>query len=361
MKPKKVAIVAEWMTSRGGAEKVVLSLLEIFPQADIFTTVYNKELFPELKSKKIKTSFLQYLPYLNKKHQYLFPLMPWAVGSLDLKGYDLIISSSSAFGKGIRKPQGAIHVCYCHTPMRYVWQPEIDDRLIKQPFGNWIITELKRWDLKSNKNVNFFVSNSSYTRQRIKDSYDRDAEVIYPPACPVRDIQSNGVDSSKKRKDFYFAISRLIPYKKIDLAIKACNELQRKLIVAGIGPEFENLKKLAGPTVLIAGRIDESEKSRLFQEAKALIFPAEEDFGIVPVEAMSSGCPVVAFKHGGTSETIIDGKTGVLFEEQSVDSLKRAILKAEKTEVKSIELKEQAKKFSKVEFIKKFKKFVERI
>lgn len=355
MKPKKVAIVAEWMTSRGGAEKVFETFCEIYPEADIFTTVYNRSLFPRLKNRTVKTSFLQKIPYFNRKHQFLLPLLPSAIGSLNLKGYDLIISSSSAFGKGFKKPKDAVHVCYCHTPMRYVWQTDIDRRLINLPLGNLIINWLKGWDLKTNAGVDYFVSNSNYTKERVKKYYKRDAKVIYPP------VDISAAPAQTKRKGFYFAISRLIPYKRFDLAIRACNELRKNLIIAGMGPEFENLKKISGPTISYLGNVDERDKNKIFREARALIFPAEEDFGIVPVEAMSQGCPVVASRRGGTSETIIDGKTGILFDEQSVDGIKEAILRLEKSKFDEREIISQAKKFSKERFVKEFGEFIHQI
>jgi glycosyltransferase involved in cell wall biosynthesis len=360
MKPKKVAIVAEWMTSRGGAEKVFETFCEMYPEADIFTTVYNRSLFPRLKNRTVKTSFLQKIPYFNRKHQYLLPLLPRAMEGLNLGGYDLIISSSSAFGKGFKKPKDAIHVCYCHTPMRYVWQTDIDRRLINLPLGNLIINWLKEWDLKTNRGVDYFVSNSNYTKERVEKYYKRDAKVIYPPVYLER---SREVSANKqhKRKDFYFAISRLIPYKRFDLAIRACNELGKSLIIAGAGPELEKLRKISGPTISYLGNIDEKDKNKIFREAKALIFPAEEDFGIVPVEAMSQGCPVIASKRGGTSETITDGKTGVLFDEQSVDGIKKAILRLEKSKFNERGIISQAKKFSKERFIKDFSEFVRKI
>lgn len=358
MKPKRVAIIAEWMTSRGGAEKVVLALLEIFPKADIFTSVVNRNLFPELKNKKIRTSFLQTFPILNRKHQNLLPLLPTAMRSLNLKGYDLIISSSSAFGKGIKKPKGSTHICYCHTPIRYVWQPDIDKRLINLPLGNQIIKLLKKWDLNSNASVDYFISNSNYTRNRIEKYYRREATVIYPP---VETRLAKSDKSKAARENFYFAISRLIPYKKLDLAVRAANELQRELIVAGVGSEFNKLTKLAGPTVKILGRITDPQKLIYYRKARAIIFPAEEDFGIVPIEALAAGCPVIAFSRGGARETVIDGKTGVLFDEQSIDSLKAAVLKFEKMHFSESIMLEHAESFSKERFLREISDFIKKI
>ncbi|MDH4358622.1 MAG: glycosyltransferase [Candidatus Berkelbacteria bacterium] len=362
MIPKKIAVVAEWLTSRGGAEKVVEALLEIYPKADLFTAVYNSSLFPEFQKRKVKTSILQKIPCLNRKHQWLLPFLPAAISHLDLRGYDLIISSSSAFGKGIRKPVGSIHICYCHTPMRYVWQPDIDERLAKLPFGKYIIRRLKVWDLKTNPGVDYFISNSSYTGERIATYYKRKSLVIYPPVeINPGDKHPLGWSAAKKKESFYFAISRLIPYKRFDLAIKTANELRIPLIVAGSGPEEGNLKKIAGAKVRFVGKISDREKANYYSQARAVIFPGEEDFGIVPIEAMAVGTPVIAYAKGGAAESVIDGETGVLFSEQTVDSLKEAILKLEKLSLKKEKIINNTKRFSKQEFIKKFKAFVKQI
>jgi len=355
MVPQKVAIVAEWLTSQGGAEKVVETLLEIYPKADLFTTVYNKKLFTRFKNRYVRTSFLQKIPYLNRKHQLLLPLLSTAIRSLNLKGYDLIISSSSAFGKGIKKPAGAVHVCYCHTPMRYVWQPDIDKRLVNLPLGKYIIRRLKIWDLRTNPQVDYFISNSNYTGERITTYYHRKSTVIYPPV----EIKPEGQKTS--RKNFYFTISRLIPYKKIDLAIKAANELRVPLIVAGSGPEEKRLKKMASDKIKIIGKITDREKARYYVQAKAVIFPGEEDFGIVPIEAMAAGTPVIAYAKGGAGESVIDGETGILFAEQTIDGLKGAIRKLEKLTFDRGKIIANAKRFSKQEFIAKFKSFIRKI
>ncbi len=231
MHQAKIAIVAEWLTSRGGAEKVVAELIKIFPKAQVLTTVFNKDVFPELVEKKPITSFLQKIPVLNRHHQKLGALMPRAIESLDLRGFDIIISSSSAFGKGIKRPRGAVHICYCHTPIRYVWQSDLDRRLSRLPLSKIAISALKKWDLKSNKTVDYFITNSNYTAERIKKFYNRDALVIYPPVEIIK-------PQLCAKEDYYLAISRLVGYKRFDLAIDACEQLGKKLIIAGDGPEL---------------------------------------------------------------------------------------------------------------------------
>jgi len=354
MKPKRVAIVAEWLTSRGGAETVVQALLDIFPKADLFTTVFNEKMNSEFIRYNPRTSYLQRIPIINRRHQSATFLLLNAIKSLDLSGYDLIISSSSAIGKGIRKPKNAVHICYCHTPMRYAWEPEVDDRVAKLPFGKSLISYLKKWDLATNKGVDYFVANSKYTADRIKQYYNRNAIVIYPPVtiAPKQNFP---------KEDFYLVISRLVKYKRFDLAVKACKELNRRLVIGGDGPEFEHLKEISGEKTEFIGRVGNSKKTEYFAKARALIFPADEDFGIVPIEAMAQGTPIIAYKKGGVMETVTDGKTGVFFNQQDVNSLKSAIMRSEKIRFDQNELIKQAKKFSKEAFSKKIRNFIDKI
>ncbi len=354
MKPRKIAIVAEWLTWRGGGESVLDALLEAYPEADIFTTVYNEKKLPEYKRWHPKTSFLQHIPIARNKHQSVPPLLLWAIRSLDLEGYDLIISLSSAIGKGITKPEGAKHVCYCHTPMRYVWQPEIDNRLVSKPFGKLFLDYLKRWDLRTNKNVDYFLTNSKTVQKRIKDYYSRSATVIYPPVTLSR-------YEPVEKGDYYLTLGRLISYKKNDLAIQACEKLGRKLHVAGDGPQLTRLKGMAKSHTKFLGRVSNAEKYDLLAKAKALIFPAEEDFGIVPIEALSCGTPVIAYGKGGATEYICPGKNGMLFRKQTAESLIEAIKKFENTKFDKKAIIKSANAFSKDRFIKEIKDFIERM
>jgi len=358
MKPKKVAIVAEWMTSRGGGEKVVLELLKIFPDADLFTTVYRASAFPELKGKKVTTSFLQKIPVLRNHHQALLPFLPRAIESLNLDKYDLVISSSSSIGKGVIKSPEAIHLCYCHTPMRYVWQPNVDRRLIRIPFGRFMISALKKWDLKTNKGVDVFVCNSNFTKDRIKRFYNLDAQVIYPPAILESEINTQ---NKPERRNFYFAISRLVHYKRFDLAIEAFNKLGKNLTIAGAGPEEKWLRRIAGPTISFVGAPSDKVKKELFQTCRAVIFPAEEDFGIVPIEAQANGTPVIAYGKGGNTETVIDGKTGCLFGKQEIKSIIESVERFEKMRFVESDIKENAVRFTDEKFKKSLLKLIENI
>jgi len=354
MKAKKIAIVAEWLTSRGGAESVVDALLEAFPQADLFTTVFNEKNLPEYIKRNPKTSFLQSIPFSKSKHQSIPPLLLPAIKDLNLEGYNLIISSSSAIGKGINKPKDSIHVCYCHTPMRYVWQSEIDDRLISKPFGRFFVEYLKRWDIKNNKSVDFFLTNSKTVQKRIRRFYGRSSTVIYPPVN-LLDVQSD------KTQDYFISLGRLIPYKRIDLAILSCQALNQKLLIAGDGEELPSLERIATKPTRFLGRVSGEEKARYLDSAKALIFPGEEDFGIVPIEALSCGTPVIAYAIGGASEYIINGKNGILFKEQSVNCLSEAVEKFNKTKFDKKYIIKSAQKFAKKRFIREITEFIERI
>ena len=355
---KKVAIVAEWLTSRGGAENVVLELATIFENADIFSTVYNKDLFPELRNRRVTTSFLQSIPVLNRKHQLALFLLPRAIESLDLGGYDIVISSSSAFGKGIKCDKDTVHICYCHTPVRWVWEPERDDRLSRLPFGSLIIRLFKKWDLKTNKGVDIFLANSQNTANKIKKFYDMDAKVVYPPV----EINTPTSDKSNpsQKGDFYFSISRLIPYKRIDIAIRACEKLNKKLYIAGSGPQGAYLRRIAGDNTIFLGRINSAEKLKLYQKAKATIFCADEDFGIVPVESIANGTPVIAYKSGGALE-IVDKKNGVFFDTQSPGSLAKTIVDFEKMTFDKQYLKQSVKKFDRIQFRENILKIIKNI
>ncbi len=358
MQPKKVAIVAEWLTSRGGAEKVVDNLLKIFPKADLYTSVYNPKIFPEYKNRLTGTTWLQKIPLLNKKHQFLAPLLPIAMRNFDISGYDLIISSSSSVGKFIKKSPECVHVCYCHTPMRYAWEPKTDGRIIKLPGGGFFVKMLKKWDLESNHFIDFFISNSNYTAERIKKFYNREATVIYPPV----EIFSADVLSNKK-EDFYFCISRLVTYKRIDLAVRSCIRLNKKLVIAGTGPELENLKRLANghENISFLGAVSDGAKKTLYKNAKAVIFPADEDFGIVPIEANSFGTVAIALNKGGCKESLIEGMNAVLFESQTVDSMCKAIERFEKMQFDRRKIAASAQKFSTENFCENIKIFIDKI
>lgn len=320
----RVAIVHYWLVTMRGGEKVVESLCELFPQADIFTHVYDPEaISPAIRRHKVTTTFIQKLPWATKKYQYYLPLMPLALEQLDLRDYDLVISSESGPAKGVITRFDALHICYCHTPMRYVWEMYHEylshagrlTRLIMPPFIHY----LKIWDYVSAGRVDHFVANSSFVASRIKKHYRRTAEVIHPP------VATSDFSVSQVHDDFYLVLGQLVRYKRVDIAVEAFNRLGRQLVVIGEGEALEEIKRAAGPHIQVLGRQSFPVIRDYLSRCRALIFPGIEDFGIVPVEAMACGKPVIAFKAGGALETVVDGITGLFFSEQTPDSLSAAV------------------------------------
>ncbi len=330
----KTAIVHEWLVNYAGSERVVESFANIWPEADVFTLVdflddEQREII--LKGKKTKTSFLQHFPFAKKNHRKYLPLFPKAVESFDLSEYDVIISSSHSVAKGFKKHKNQLHICYCHSPMRYAWDEAerylIEANLnkgVKGKIAKLILNYLRKWDLNSANGVDYFIANSNYIAAKIKRIYNRNADVIYPP------VDVNKFSLSNSKEDFYLTASRLVPYKQIDLIVKLFAELpDKKLVVIGGGPEKDKIKSLATPNIQILGYQNFQILKEYMEKAKAFIFVAEEDFGIIVVEAMASGTPVIAGDYGGTAESVINGKTGILFEKQDLKSLKDALFKFE--------------------------------
>lgn len=320
----KVAIVHYWLVNMRGGEKVIEALCELFPQADIFAHVYDPSaVSPLINRHKIKTSFIQKLPFAVRKYQSYLPLMPMALEQFDLRDYDLIISSESGPAKGVVTRPDALHVCYCHTPMRYVWDMYHDylesagriARILMPP----LIHYLRMWDLASASRVDHFVANSSYVAKRIKKHYHRDAEVIHPP------VATSDFSISERQEDFYLMVGQLVSYKRVDLAVEAFNRSGKQLIIIGEGEQRKELERLAKENIKIKGRQPFSVIKEYYMNAKALVFPGVEDFGIVPVESMASGRPVIAFRGGGALETVVENKTGLFFDQQTPESLNDAI------------------------------------
>lgn len=356
----KIAIVHDWLTNMGGAENLIINFHDIYPNAPIYTSIYNPdELDNKLKDIDVRTSFLQKKNKKITNHKKYYPLMPIAFENMNLNEYDVILSSSTCCAKGIIPRPDAIHICYCNTPMRYAWEKREDytknmGKLKKKLIG--ILTHYMRiWDVASSSRVDYFIANSTAVQERIKKYYRRDSVVINPAVrCNLFNI--NDTDG-----DYYFVVSRLVSYKRFDLAVQACKELGKKLIVAGEGPEKEALEQLAknSDNIRFLGRISDNEVIKYMSECKALLFPGEEDFGITPVEAMACGRPVVAFGKGGAMDTVIDGKTGVLFKEQTVKNVKDAILKLESMKFNKQEIRNHALKFDESEFKRKIKEFID--
>ncbi len=324
----QIAIIADWLPVFAGAEHVIAEFHALWPNAPIFTTLKNPEKIGPLRDATIHTTYLQYPYSLTKKHPWLLPWMPRAIETIDLTGFDTILSSSHAIGKGVVPPSTARHVCYCHTPMRYAWEMEdeyLDDFNIPQALRRVIKKKLKhirRWDLTSAQRVDIFIANSSAVQERIRRVYNRDAVVIHPP---VSERFFDTPQPENPSKDYYLAIGRMVPYKRFDLLIETANRLGIPLKVAGSGQEFARLKAMAGPTVEMLGFVPDEDLPSLYANATALLFPQFEDAGVVPLEAQACGTPVIAYGKGGVLDTVKNGETGLHFSEQTVDSLADAI------------------------------------
>lgn len=324
----KVAIVHDWLVSYAGADRVVDCMHHVFPDAPIYTLVYDEKKMPSwFRDYDIRTTWVQKIPFATKLYKKLLPLMPGAFEALDLSEYDLVLSSSSSCSKGVITRPDAVHICYCHTPIRYVWDFYYTYRANANPLVKAVMPgqmhKLRQWDRCAADRVDYFIANSRYIAQRIKKYYRRDSDVIYP--C-VHINQSPFVE----KEDFYLVVGRFTWYKRMDLAVAACTKLGRRLVVIGTGDEESHLKSMAGPTVEFkGGGLSDEEVRSYYLRAKAFLFPGEEDFGITPVEAQSAGTPVLAYGRGGACETVEDGRTGLLFHAQTVDSLAECIEKFE--------------------------------
>ena len=322
----KVAIVHYWLVGMRGGEKVLECLCELYPEADIFTLVVDRDkLSPRLLKHRITTSFLQKIGG-RRFYQKMLPLMPQALEAFDLTGYDLILSSEAGPAKGIIPPPEAVHICYCHSPMRYIWDlyPQYYRksgwvaRLAMRLTSSW----LRAWDVTTSARVDHFIANSSFVAKRIEKFYRREATVIHPP------VDVSRFEPSDAPEDYYLCAGQITPYKRIDVAIEACTRLNRRLVVIGSGATNE-MKRLAGPTVTFLDKVDDDTMARHFRNCRALVFPGLEDFGIVPLEVMASGRPVLAYRRGGAVETVVEGRTGVFFDDQTPESLIEAIKRFE--------------------------------
>jgi glycosyltransferase involved in cell wall biosynthesis len=328
----KVAIIHYWLVGMRGGEKVLEALCELWPQADIFThVVVPNALSERLRHHKIQTSFVAKLPRASTWYKAYLPLMPLALEQFDLRDYDLIISSESGPAKGIVAPPHSVHICYCHSPMRYVWNMYHDYRRsggrVARMSMPLLMHYLRMWDLSSANRVDTFVANSHNVAARIRRYYQRDAHVVYPPV----DVDAFGPVTDGAPEDFYLMVGELVRYKRPDLAVEAFNASGKHLVVIGGGEMLSDLRRNARPNVEVLGSQPSDSIRSHYRRCRALIFPGEEDFGIVPVEAMAAGRPVIAFGRGGATETVVDGLTGILFDNQTSADLSRAIARFEAT------------------------------
>jgi glycosyltransferase involved in cell wall biosynthesis len=354
----KIALVHDYFIQMGGAERVAAAMHDSFPTAPIYTTVALPHRLPkELHGADIRTSPMQHLPGMEQRFRQYFMLYPFAVEHFDLSKFDLIFSSSSGYAKGVRRRSNAVHVCYCHTPMRWAWR--YDDYVARENFGPVTrsllplsLWGLRKWDLRAAQQPNYYIANSQLVARRIKEIYGRDAVVIPPPIDVDRFEMSAQVD------DYYLVLSRLVPYKRIDLAIEACNRLGRRLVIIGDGPDRARLEKLAGPKTVFLGRQSDSQVNHYASQCRALLFTGEEDFGMVPLEVNAAGRPVIAFRGGGAMETVVDGVTGVFFSTATSASLETAIEEFESRKWNQQTLRKHAEKFDRSVFTFRVLKFL---
>jgi glycosyltransferase involved in cell wall biosynthesis len=357
----KVALVHDYLNQMGGAERVVMAFHEIFPDAPIYTSIYDPtRVDPAFQKMDIRTSFMQKLPMVTKHHQPYLPLYPLAMENLDLRGYDLVLSSSSAFGKGVITRPETMHICYCHTPMRWCWNYE--EYVERERLGKiarsvlpLLISRLRVWDQVSSMRVDHFIANSPIVAERIHKYYRREAAYIPPPVEASR----FPFDPSTKPEGYFLILSRLVPYKRIDLAIEACNRLQLPLVIIGGGRDLERLQSIAGPTIRFLGRLSDEEVVHYSTHCRALIFPGEEDFGITPLEAQACGRPVIAYGAGGALASIVDGSTGIFFREQTVESLAEVLASFDQRTFDPDIIRNHALEFDTSRFQRRILQFIE--
>ncbi|MFH1826376.1 MAG: glycosyltransferase [bacterium] len=354
----RIAIVHDYLNQFGGAERVVSALHELYPEAPIYTSIYDPKKLPKIfQGMDIRTSFMQNLPFVSRLFKWYLLLYPWAFQSFDLSGYDVILSSSSAWAKGIKKKPGQVHICYCHSPMRFVWR--FDDYIKKEPWPEWfkallpiLLEPIKYWDLKTVSGVDYFIANSQTVAERIKKTYQRESVIINPP------VETDKFRPSAVGQDYFLLVSRLNAYKRIDVIVDAFTQLDLPLKIIGTGSMRRSLEKKAGPNIEFLGRQGDKKLARYIAECRALVFPGEEDFGIVPLEAMSTGRPVIAYNAGGAKETVIDGETGLFFDQQTNESLVAAIKRFQFETFDKNKIRNRALVFDKEVFKRKIEAFV---
>ncbi|MBI2862731.1 MAG: glycosyltransferase, partial [Chloroflexi bacterium] len=349
----RVALVHDWLNQYGGAERVLEILVSLFPGAPIYTALYDAKAMPaKYRQWDIRTSFLQWLPGAGRYHQALLPLYPLAFDQFDLSDYDLVISNSSGFGHGVVTSPGAHHICYCLTPPRYLWGFQAyarQERLwgpfraLLLPFISWA----RVWDQVAAERVDHFLVISKLVGERVRKYYRREATVLHPPVDCTR------FSVAREVGDFFLVVSRLVPYKRIDLAVSACTRLGLRLKVAGGGRDRRRLEQLAGPTVEFTGRVTEETLRDLYAHCRALIFPGEEDFGLTPLEAMACGRPVIAYAAGGALETVVDGVSGLFFSHPTEESLAEALERFQSHSFEPREVRRQAELFDTSIFVQK--------
>ncbi|HEX3277684.1 MAG TPA: glycosyltransferase [Thermoleophilaceae bacterium] len=345
---RRSAIVHDWLTIPGGSEKVLFELLELLPDAELFTAVYDRSRWPTLHDRDVNVSFIDRLPAAHRHYPKLLPLMNMAFESFDLSGFDLVVSSSHSCAKNVLTGSETLHLCYCHTPMRHAWEP----RHLNGELGpgssmaaRMLLGRLRRNDLLGASRPDLFVANSNHVAARIRKHYRRDALVIPPPVNVERHLHR-----PRNEQDYYLVLGRVVPYKKVDLAVGACATLGRPVKVVGEGRGLEAARAAAGPDAEFLGYLPDEDVAELLSGARALLFPGEEDFGIVPVEAQAAGVPVIAYREGGIQDTVLEGETGVFHAEQTVTSVASAILQFESMQFDEYRIRANARRFGSARF-----------
>ena len=353
---KKIAVIHDWLVTYAGAERVLEQILDLVPHADLFSVI---DFLPShqrgfIQDKPVNTSFIQKLPFAKTKYRNYLPLMPLAVEQFDLSSYDIIISSSHAVAKGVLTGPDQTHICYCHSPMRYIWDLQhqyLEESRLETGIMSWVarylLHKMRLWDYRTANGVDHFISNSDYIARRIKKVYGKESTTIYPG------IEIDRFPLIEQKDNFYFTASRMVPYKKMELIVQAFSRMPSKeLVVIGDGPQFEQIKKAATPNIKLLGYQPTETLISYMSRAKAFVFAAEEDFGIIPIEAQACGTPVICFAKGGTLETVKAGVTGVYFKKQSVNDLINAVTQFEDTQssYNSKEIRSHAAQFSKENF-----------
>jgi glycosyltransferase involved in cell wall biosynthesis len=357
-----LALVHDWLNQIGGAEDVLDHFVRYYPDAPVFTSMYAPNLMPPAyREWDIRTTWMDRLPGIYAHHQRYLPLYPWAWRGVDLSGYDVVLSNKSGFCHGVHTGPDTLHVCYCLAPTRYIWN--LESYLDREQFGTSIrlaaqaVSRLfRRWDYSAAQRVDHFIAISTEIQERIRRYYQRESTIIYPPV-----EVADRFTPSEITEDYFLILSRLVPYKRIDLAVQACTQLGLPLLVGGKGRDRERLEALAGPTVKFLGFVPDEDVPDLFARCRAFIFPGLEDFGITPVQAQATGRPVIAFKGGGALDTVIHGKTGLFFEEQTVESLMAALQALGDTTFDSAAIRAHAMQFDSANFHTAITGYVERV
>jgi len=362
MKPDKVAVIHDWLNGMRGGEKVLEAILDLFPQADIYTLFLDeKSVSDKIKSRKIFVSSLNGKKWIKKRYRSFLPFFPRAIEDFDLKGYELIISSSHCVAKGVITDPDAVHISYVHSPMRYIWDQYYEYfgkiKGLKRKIISLFASKLRLWDVTSSARVDHFIANSSFIKRRIKKFYRRDAVVINPPIETDYFTIENTED---KKEDYYLTVSAMVPYKRVDLLIKAFNISGEKLIVVGKGPELKHLIKIAKKNIEFIQKIEKEELRLLYRNAKAFVFAGAEDFGMVFVEALACGTPIIAYKKGGVLDIVEENVNGLFYNEQNVNSLLDALKSSKSIDFNKERIRESSLKFSEYEFKRQIKSFIDK-